>query len=52
MFGTATVLLSLITRMKHDAPLTKRCSEFEALAYVTQGRIAFDEGTEESATRE
>jgi hypothetical protein len=45
------VLLSLIDRMKNDAPLTSRYSQFEAFAYNALGRIAFDEGTEESARR-
>jgi hypothetical protein len=33
------------------SPLPKRYSEFQAFAYHTHGRIAFDEGTEESARR-
>jgi hypothetical protein len=50
---TANVLLSLIDRMKGDAssPLPMRYSQMEADAYITQGRIDFDEGTEESARR-
>jgi hypothetical protein len=48
---TANVLLSLIDRMRANAPLSKRYSLFEGLAYHTHGRIAFDEGTEESARR-
>jgi hypothetical protein len=48
---TANVLLSLIDRMKGDAPLTRRYSQFEAFAYSVHGRIALDEGTEESARR-
>jgi hypothetical protein len=46
---TANVLLSLIDRMKGDAPLTMRYSEMEAFAYNVHGRIALVEGTEESA---
>jgi hypothetical protein len=50
---TANVLLSLIDRMKNDAlsPLPMCYSQMEADAYTTHGRIAFDEGTEESARR-
>jgi hypothetical protein len=48
---TANVLLSLIDRMKGDAPLPKCYSQMEAGAYHTHGRIALDEGTEESARR-
>jgi hypothetical protein len=48
---TANVMISLIDRMKGDAPLPMRYSEFEADAYHTHGRIAIDEGTEESARR-
>jgi hypothetical protein len=50
---TANVLLSLIDRMKNDAssPLPMRYSEMEAYAYHTHGRIALDEGSEESARR-
>jgi hypothetical protein len=47
---TANVLLSLIDRMRVVAP-PMRYSEFEADAYHTHGRIALDEGTEESARR-
>jgi len=48
---TANVLLSMIDRMKNESPLSKRYSKFEAYAYNTHGRIAVDEGTEESARR-
>ena len=49
---TANVILSLIDRMKEDAsPLPRRYSEMEAFAYNTHGRIAFAEGTDESARR-
>jgi hypothetical protein len=48
---TANVMLSLIDRMKHVAPLHMCYSQMEADAYHTHGRIAFDEGTEESARR-
>jgi hypothetical protein len=49
---TANVMLSLIDRMKGDAsPLPIRYSQMEADAYNTHGRIAFTEGTEESARR-
>jgi hypothetical protein len=49
---TANVLLSLIERMKGDAPpLHMRYSHFEAYAYTTHGRIALNEGTEESLRR-
>jgi hypothetical protein len=48
---TANVLLSLIDRMRVDAPLTKRYSQFQAFAYNVHGRIALKEGTEESARR-
>jgi hypothetical protein len=48
---TANVLLSLIDRMKGDAPLSRRYSQMKAEAYYTHGRIAIDEGTEESARR-
>jgi hypothetical protein len=37
---TANVLLSLIDRMKNDAPLTRRYSQFESTAYYTHGGIA------------
>jgi len=47
---TATVMQSLIGRMKGDAPpLPRRYSHLEAFAYSVHGRIALDEGTEESA---
>jgi hypothetical protein len=39
---TANVILSLIDRMKNDAPLTRRYSEIEAYAYHTHGRIALN----------
>jgi hypothetical protein len=50
---TANVMLSLIDRMKNDAssPLPMRYSQMEASAYGVHGRIALDEGTEESARR-
>jgi hypothetical protein len=49
---TANVLITMIDRMKGDASsLPGRYSQFEASAYNTQGRIAIDEGTEESARR-
>jgi hypothetical protein len=48
---TANVLLSLIDRMRNDAPQTRRYSHCEAGAYSTRGCIALDEGTEESARR-
>jgi hypothetical protein len=50
---TANVLISLIDRMKNDAlsPLPMCYSQMEAYAYNVHGRIAFDEGTEESARR-
>ena len=49
---TATVLLSLINRMKGDAsPLPMRYSQMEGRAYGVPGRIALEEGTEESARR-
>jgi hypothetical protein len=48
---TANVLLSLIDRMKGDAPLTYRYCRMKADAYHTHGRIALREGTEESARR-
>ena len=53
-FGvTANVLLSLIDWMKNDAlsPLPRGYSQMEAFAYNTHGRLAVDEGTEESARR-
>jgi hypothetical protein len=49
---TANVILSLIERMKGDAPpLHMRYSQFEADVYNVHGRIALDEGTDESARR-
>ena len=49
---TANVLLSLIERMKIEVfPLPRRYSQFEAYAYNALGRIALDEGKEESARR-
>jgi hypothetical protein len=48
---TATVLLSLIDRMRANAPLKRRYSVYESLAYTAQGEIALVEGTEESARR-
>ena len=48
---TANVLISLIDRMKNDAPLSRRYLWFEANAYNTHGRIALIEGTEKSARR-
>ena len=49
---TADVLLSLIDRMKANASsLPIRYSQFQANAHAVHGRIALDEGTEESAKR-
>ena len=49
---TANVMLSFIDRMKGGvSPLPRRYSEFEADAYNVHGRIAFAEGTDESARR-
>jgi hypothetical protein len=49
---TANVLLSLIDRIKNEvSPLPTRYSKFEAFVYHTHGRIALEEGTEESARR-
>jgi hypothetical protein len=48
---TATVLLSLIDRMRVVAPLPMRYSQTEANAYGVHGCIALNEGTEESARR-
>jgi hypothetical protein len=48
---TANVLLSLIDRMREDAPLSMRYSQIEADAYNVHGLIAIFEGTEESARR-
>ena len=47
----ANVLLSMIDRMKNDAPLTGRYSSFAAYAHNVHGLIALLEGTEESARR-
>ena len=42
---TATVLLSLIDRIKSESPpLHMRYSQFQAFAYSTHGLIALDEG--------
>jgi hypothetical protein len=49
---TANVLLSLIDRMRANvSPLPMRYSQMETDAYSVHGRIALDEGTEESARR-
>ena len=49
---TATVLLSLIDRIKSESPpLHMRYSRFQAFAYSTHGNIALNEGTEDSARR-
>jgi hypothetical protein len=49
---TANEMLSLIDRMKGEvSPLPERYSWFESDAYSVHGRIALDEGTEESARR-
>jgi hypothetical protein len=49
---TANVLLSLIDRMKNDAPpLPEHYSLMKASTYGTLGRIASAEGTKESARR-
>jgi len=48
---TANVLLSIIDRMKGDASLSRRYCQIEAFAYGAHGRIALNEGTEESARR-
>jgi hypothetical protein len=48
---TADEMISLIDRMKNESPLKKRYSQMEAYAYNTHGRLAFDEGTGESARR-
>ena len=49
---TANVLLSLIDRIKVDAPpLPRRYLNFKAHAHNIHGRIALNEGTEESAKR-
>jgi hypothetical protein len=50
---TANVLLSLIDQLKGEvsSPLPEHYSWFEAFAYGVHGRIALDEGSEESARR-
>ena len=49
---TANVLLSLIDRMREEvSPLPMCYSWVEANAYRFHGRIALEEGTEESARR-
>ena len=49
---TANVLISLIDRMKGDtSPLSLRYSKFKANAHGFHGRIALDEGSDESARR-
>jgi hypothetical protein len=50
---TANVLLSLIDRMKGERRWTMpvRYSQIEAFAYGVHGRIALEEGTEESSRR-
>jgi hypothetical protein len=49
---TANVILSLVDRMRTEvSPLQMRYSEIEAFTYNAHGRIAFNEGTEESARR-
>jgi hypothetical protein len=49
---TANVLLSLIDRMREEvSPLPMRYSWVEANAYGFHGRIALEDGTEESARR-
>jgi hypothetical protein len=49
---TANVLLSMIDRMKGGvSSLSRRYSEIEADAYNVHGRIALNEGSEESARR-
>jgi hypothetical protein len=49
---TANVLLSMIDRMKGEvSPLSRRYSSFAAYAHNVHGRIALQEGTEESARR-
>jgi hypothetical protein len=45
---TANVLLSLIERMKSDAPLLKHCAQSEANTYAILGSIALNKGTKES----
>jgi hypothetical protein len=49
---TANVLLSLIDRMKGDvSSLPMRYSQMESFTYNTHGRIALNEGTDESVRR-
>ena len=49
---TANVQLSLIDQMRKDSPrVSMRYSEIEANAHGVHGRIAFAEGTDESARR-
>jgi hypothetical protein len=48
---TATVLLSLIDWMKRETSLPRRYSSFAAFAHTAHGRIALQEGTEESTRR-
>jgi hypothetical protein len=48
---TANVMLSLIDRMRANAPLSRRYFQMEANAYSVHGRIALNEGSEESARR-
>ena len=50
---TANVMLSLIDRIMKEIspPLPRRYSQMKADAYNVHGRIAFNEGTEESARR-
>jgi hypothetical protein len=45
---TANVILSLIERMKSDAPLPKHCAQSEANAYAVLSSIALTKGTKES----
>jgi hypothetical protein len=48
---TANVMLSLIDRLKGDTLQPERYSQMEADAYGVHGRIALNEGTEESARK-
>jgi hypothetical protein len=48
---TINELLSMIDRMKANALLSRRYSQMEAKAYGAHGRLAFNEGTEESVRR-
>jgi hypothetical protein len=50
---TANVLLSLVDRIMKEIspPLPRRYSQMKAEAYNVNGRIALDEGSEESARR-